>query len=130
MNPEARIAELGLTLPNPPVALGTGEQTRLDVMVKNLSDIAWFARERSASAFQLQLGNHWLDENGAMLINDDGRAALPYDISPGETANLPLVVNAPRSPGKYILEVDMLQEGVSWFGLRGSNTLRVPVIIR
>jgi hypothetical protein len=36
-------------------------------------------------------------------------------------------VNAPRIPGDYILELDMLQEGVSWFGLLGSTTLKLPV---
>jgi hypothetical protein len=37
------------------------------------------------------------------------------------------MVNAPTIPGDYFLELDMLQEGVSWFGLHGSPTLRVPI---
>ena len=28
------------------------------------------------------------------------------------------------APGDYILEVDVVQEGVSWFGLKGSKTWR------
>jgi hypothetical protein len=36
-------------------------------------------------------------------------------------------VNAPKNPGDYLLELDMLQEGVSWFGLQGSETLQIPI---
>jgi hypothetical protein len=64
-----------------------------------------------------------------MLINDDGRRALLRDLKPGETTELPLTVNAP-TPGRYILELDMVQEGVSWFGLAGSATVRIPVEVR
>lgn len=77
----------------------------------------------------MSLGNHWLDHSGNMIINDDGRAALPNHLRPGEQADLNIVVNAPKTPGDYLLELDMLQEGVSWFGLKGSSTLRLPVRI-
>jgi hypothetical protein len=118
-----------ITMANPPMAFRAGSQTTIIVTIKNISDTTWFARERPASAFQLELGNHWLDPNGKNLINDDGREALPHDLKPGETITIPLTINTPRISGKYILEIDMLQEGVSWFGLRGSKTLGVPVTI-
>ena len=62
-----------------------------------------------------------------VLVNDDGRTQLPRDLGPGEEAELKLHVNAPNAPGEYLLELDMLQEGVSWFGLKGSTTTRLPV---
>ena len=34
---------------------------------------------------------------------------------------------APEAPGDYILELDVVQEGVAWFGARGSKTLRASV---
>ena len=36
-------------------------------------------------------------------------------------------MNAPKARGEYILEIDMLQENVSWFGLTGSKTERLHV---
>ena len=30
-------------------------------------------------------------------------------------------------PGEYLLELDMVQEGVSWFGLKGSPTIKLRV---
>jgi 4-amino-4-deoxy-L-arabinose transferase-like glycosyltransferase len=100
------------------------------VRVKNASAVVWLARERGGGAYQVSLGNHWLDRAGKPLINDDGRSAILRDLKPGETTELSLTVNPPAEPGPYILEIDMLQEGVSWFGLTGSTTVRLPVEVR
>ena len=105
------------------------KQAMLLVRIKNISAITWPARERGGGIHQISIGNHWLDPNGNVLINDDGRSALLRDLKPDDAVELPLTVNAPAARGRYILEIDMLQEGVSWFGLKGSRTVRLPVEI-
>ncbi|HEX4631470.1 MAG TPA: glycosyltransferase family 39 protein [Chthoniobacterales bacterium] len=112
-----------------PSSLRAKRQAAIFVRIKNASTVTWLARERGGSPHQVSLGNHWLDSSGRTLINDDGRRALLRDLKPGETTDLPLTVNAPSS-GRYILELDMVQEGVSWFGLKGSPTVRLPVEVR
>lgn len=107
--------------------LPAGQQASFRVLVKNDSNSLWLARERSGGRYQVSLGNHWLDRGGNVIINDDGRAALLKDLRPGEQTELSLVVNVPKTAGEYLLELDMLQEGVSWFELKGSPTLRLPV---
>ncbi|MDT7780561.1 MAG: hypothetical protein QOC99_3073 [Acidobacteriota bacterium] len=102
-------------------------QMKIRVAVRNAGDSVWLARERGLSPFQLNAGNHWLDAEGHTVINDDGRGALPRDLRPGEETEISFTVNAPQRPGEYLLELDMLQEGVSWFALKGSKTLRLPV---
>jgi hypothetical protein len=100
------------------------------VRVKNISAVTWPARERGGGVHQVSVGNHWLDPSGKILINDDGRSALLRDLNPGESIEIPLTVNAPTDVGAYLLEIDMVQEGVSWFGLKGSPTVRLPVEVR
>jgi 4-amino-4-deoxy-L-arabinose transferase-like glycosyltransferase len=112
-----------------PSFLRAKKQAVIFVRIKNVSAVTWLARERGASPHQVGLGNHWLDPSGRTVINDDGRTALLRDLKPGETTELPLTVNAPGQ-GRYLLELDMLQEGVSWFGLKGSPTVRLPVEVR
>jgi 4-amino-4-deoxy-L-arabinose transferase-like glycosyltransferase len=107
--------------------LRAGQQASFRVMVTNDSNSIWLARERSGGRYQVSLGNRWLDRGGNVVINDDGRAALLNDLRPGEQVELNLVVNASTTPGDYLLELDMLQEGVAWFGLKGSATLRLLV---
>jgi len=116
-----------LNLLNPVSVLPAGAQADFMVLVRNESNVVWAARERSGGSFQVSSGNHWLDHEGKMLTNDDGRAALLRDLRPGEEMELKLTVNAPKKPGSYVLEVDMLQEGTAWFGTRGSPTIRIPV---
>jgi hypothetical protein len=114
---------------DPPPVLRAGAQATIRVRVKNVSDATWFGRKWTAESLQVALGNHWLDQNGKTLINDDGRSPLLKDLRPGEESELSLIVNTPHTPGEYVLEIDMVQEGVSWFGLRGSRTQRIRITV-
>jgi hypothetical protein len=118
-----------LSVLNAPLQLRRGEQTTIEVLVKNASDTLWLTRERTVSPFQLNLANHWLDQAGRIIVNDDGRGPPPHDLRPGEAVQIRLTVNAPRRAGTYQLEIDMLQESVSWFGLKGSQTWRGVVTV-
>jgi hypothetical protein len=42
---------------------------------------------------------------------------------------LSFVVDAPAQRGDYVLEIDLLQENVTWFGLKGSRTYRARVTV-
>lgn len=118
-----------LDVQSPPVRLRPGQQTTLEVSVKNLGATVWLAGDRSGSPFRVSVGNHWLDPNGNSIVNDDGRASLVNDLHAGGVIRVSLVINAPRRPGEYLLEIDLLQEGVSWFGLKGSKTWRGRVAV-
>src|SRR4029077_5684474 len=105
------------------------EAAMIRVAVSNRSAIAWLARERAVAPYQISVGNHWLDSAGRVITNDDGRATLLQDLLPAGEAEFSFTINAPKDAGQYLLEVDVLQENVSWFGLRGSQTLRLPVTV-
>jgi len=78
--------------------------------------------------YQIAAGNRWLDaRDGSVVVGNNGRGVIPRDLAPGEETEITFLVNAPRQPGDYLLELDVLQEGVSWFGPRGSPTVRLPV---
>jgi len=105
------------------------EAATIRIAVRNAGTFVWLARERTVTPYQINVDNHWLDAAGRTIVNDDGRATLLQDLLPGQEAEFSFTVNAPRDAGQYILEVDVLQENVSWFGLRGSKTLRLPVTV-
>ncbi len=111
----------------PPATLRAGERRALYIVVRNAGGAKWPSLGGAGQNFRLFLGNHWLDASGRVLTNDDGRSSFPYDLAPGDEIELLLTVTAPRAAGDYTLEVDVLQEGVSWFGLKGSDTLRLKM---
>jgi SAM-dependent methyltransferase len=113
-----------LTLAGPPsLRLEPGESMVVEIDVRNDSAYAWDQRQIGP----LRAGNHWRSESGVMLIQDDGRANLPAMMQPGEGARVVISVRAPDEPGRYICELDLVHEAISWFGDLGSATLRLKV---
>lgn len=105
----------------------TGLKETVYVKIRNISDRLWPAFGHSDGTYRLSVGNHWLDDHNRIVINDDGRSPLPYDLGPAQEIEIPLTITAPETSGEYFLEVDLVQEGVTWFGSKGSNTLRARV---
>jgi SAM-dependent methyltransferase len=113
--------------PAGPLEAEPGASVTVPVRVRNDGDFAWPAGlERRPVA----VGNHWLGAAGALVRRDDGRALLPRDVRPGEAVELALEVTAPDRSGDYVLELDLVQEGVAWFAERGSKPARVPVTVQ
>jgi SAM-dependent methyltransferase len=102
------------------------EAATLLVAVRNLSPHQW----NSSDYGTLRVGNHWLGEDRReMLIQDDGRAALRAVMQPGDVQELWLNVTAPGRPQHYTCQVDVVHEGVTWFGDRGSPTAQFDVVV-
>jgi hypothetical protein len=121
-----------LTLSDPPLKLRTGEQKNILVKIRNASDVIWWQRggetnDRADNQFYIAVGNHWLGQDGKPLPNLEGHNGIPKDIKPGEEVEAPLLITAPKAPGDYTLEVDLVQEGVAWFHDKGSPTTSVKV---
>jgi 4-amino-4-deoxy-L-arabinose transferase-like glycosyltransferase len=112
-----------------PAVFRAGQIASLLVRIRNEGNSVWLASGRGRGLYQVNLGNHWLQQNGQTLTHDDGRSTLPEDLKPGEARELTIMVATPRKTGKYLLELDMVQEGVTWFGPKGSQTLRIPVTV-
>jgi len=115
------------TIRNPPRTLRTSESATITVTVGNESAVPW--PHDIPGGRHICLANHWLRDDGTMLIQDDGRAMLPRTIGPGEQADVTLTVQAPSEAGSHILEVDLVQEHICWFAQKGSPTARESVAV-
>jgi hypothetical protein len=111
-----------------PATLRAGERASLRFRVRNAGGFTWPARGDRIGMYQVNLGDRWLDPVGERVVNDlDGRTALAEDLPPGGETELTLPVNAPARPGDYVLEIDMIHEGVTFFREKGSAVLRMNV---
>lgn len=123
-----------ISLPDGLPQLKAGQTEFISVLVRNNSDVVWPAighREARHSDYKyyIKLGAHWFDAAGTTPVHDDERLSLPYDLQPREQAEFLIRVVPPKIPGSYTLEFDLVQEGISWFSLKGSKALIFKVTI-
>ena len=96
------------------------------VMITNTSVRTWPA----AGARPVYLSYHWIQSaTRRVLILDGARTRLPRDLTPGEGVTVVANVEMPSQQGTLILQWDMVQEDVTWFGERGSPVAEVNVAV-
>ena len=70
----------------------------------------------------------WKNEN---IIDYDGlRTQLPCDIEYGKSISIHAAFKAPSIPGNYIIEWDLVREGISWFQDMGSKTKKIEITVK
>ena len=119
-----------LALRERPPQLRVGQNAVLRLRATNTSALPWPADDPTSGANQLRLGDRWRAPQSDAVVLDDARSPLTFAVLPGQTADLELAITAPARPGTYILEIDMVQEGVAWFGARGGTPLRVALTVQ
>jgi len=103
-----------------------GALVGLRLRVRNTGNTLWLS---APGGGQVTLGGHLRDGHGQLLEQDLFRARLPRDLAPDEQGEIELSFSAPAAPGAYVVELDLLIEGLTWFGPRGSATLSLPLTV-
>ncbi len=116
-----------MTLPDPPATMRPGEVIDVRVRVQNVGQGPWPVAPPEGGLYCLHLGNRWFSSTDQRLVLDDARVALLYPLYPGEEAIVFLRVTAPATAGNYLLEIDLLQEGVTWAATNGGQAGRTVV---
>lgn len=113
---------------NAPSVMRPGEKASVRFKIKNLGYSTWPAVGNKEGRYQVNIRNRWLNSDSTVEVNSlDGGTAMAADLAPGKEVELPLTITAPTAPGEYIVEVDMVHEGVTWFYERGATPLRLRV---
>lgn len=103
--------------------LATGTVAMLSVTLTNTGALTWQAR----GVNQVRLAYHWIASDGTVALWDGARASeFTSDVNPGQTATVTLAVTPPAKLGSYLLRLDLVQEGLTWFSLQGVATRDVP----
>ena len=107
-----------------PPRVAAGEEFLAVARLRNRSAQTWPHR----GGARVRLSYRWLDDAGEPVASDSRRTELQSDVEPGRQLASWLSVQAPRKPGRYLLEIDPLFENVAWFSRRnGGVTCRAEV---
>lgn len=95
------------------------------VRVTNTGGDAWNA----GGANPVRLAYHWYDSAGRLVVYDGLRTQLGANVMPGDSRTLDAQIRTPSATGTYTLELEMVKEGVRWFGpaLRLAVRVEVPI---
>jgi len=110
-----QVAESALTM-------RPGSHHIVSVSIENISEAPFPSGERVFG-----VSYHILAPHGATLVHDNDREWITKTIEPGQRITRNLTVVAPVTPGSYIVEVDLVWEGVLWFRDAGSPTAHVTL---
>ncbi len=105
-----------------------GETRLLTIHVKNQSPHTW-PDNAERHHRKIQLGDHWLDTEGAVFVEDDHRGPLDKALAPGETYEFEMGITGHYRPGEYYVAFDMMEDLSGWFSQRGCPALIIPVRI-
>ena len=97
------------------------------IKVKNTGNITWQKQEPES----FYLSYHWLDFETKKTVQFEGkRSRIPVEtVPPGQEVEIDFQVLSPERPGKYILQIDMVHEGKTWFSYQGVPTLEKYVAV-
>jgi hypothetical protein len=103
----------------PDIELRTGRLAAVPIAVTNTGRLPW----DSEAVPPMLLSYHWLEAGGDRVVTFEGqRTPFAEPVLPDSTASMMVQVRAPRRPGRYRLEWDLVQEGRLWFSTEPGAT--------
>jgi SAM-dependent methyltransferase len=104
-----------------------GEPIRGRATVQNVGTAMWLPGATPTGG--VNLGVHLRSRDGRPLKVDFARLVLANETPPGGTERIDFALEPPPG-GDYLLEFDLVSEGVAWFEINGSATATVIMTVR
>jgi len=103
-----------------------GELIEGDARVQNVGSVNWLPGDVPLGG--VNLGVHLRSRGGSPLAVDFARVRLTGATAPGDAQDVSFALKPPQA-GEYLLEFDLVSEGVGWFEMNGSATVSVAVTV-
>jgi hypothetical protein len=103
------------------------EQVRGQATVSNIGDAVWLPGRTRLGG--VNLGVHLRARDGRPIDVDFQRIALETSTRPGAAQSVDFAF-APPAPGEYLLEFDLVSEGIGWFEMNGSATVTIAIRVQ
>lgn len=103
-----------------------GERVEVPLRITNQGKATWIP----IGKYPYYLSYHLLNENGQTIRFDNRRFPLPKRIYSGQKIDMIINLRSPLEQGEYLLEFDLLREGLFWFKDHGSQTSEVKLLVK
>jgi hypothetical protein len=106
---------LGTITASPPTRLPAGSFTWLPVEVRNEGGVV-LPGMAGAVPGSVQLQARWWDARTGRVVATGETTPLGRDLARGETVRAQVGLAAPKTPGDYVVEIGLVQQGRGWLG--------------
>ena len=110
-----------------PSELARDAEVTIDVTVVNNSWRTWSSASPETPVF---LSYHWRDTRRNVVVYDGVRTPLPRPLEPAGSVRVALRLRTPPARGVHYLEIDLVEEGISWFSAAGVPPGRARIVVR
>lgn len=100
--------DLAVATPRTELLIRSAETIEVDLEIENRGRAPWSADTGFALAY------HWLTTTGEVVAWDGERTEFDHPLMPGESGVFRVRLRAPDRAGEYLLQWDVVQEGVLW----------------
>ena len=95
-----------------PFFLCTDNDNYIKIEITNTSDFIW----QSDGKNPVRVGYHYYGQDvDYSEYDNNSRTAFPNDVEPGETVTVEVLINDITNKGIYVVQIDLVLEGYSWF---------------
>ena len=109
-----------------PGFLCSNKDNFITVEIKNTSDFTW----RTDSLNAVKISYHYYGQDvDSSEYDKNSRTFLPKNIEPGETFTADVLINDIKTPGNYVIQIDVVVEGKYWMSSKGVSMLESPSYI-
>jgi hypothetical protein len=120
-------AHTRITVENPPTSASAGQRLELMLRIHNLGNSV-FSTE---GLKPINIGGAVVSRDKKTVIQALPRIAIHPAILPKTSRLVRIQVPMPDTPGHYLLNFDLVQEGVFWFNeVNGPSSEPVPIEVR
>lgn len=107
-----------------PISSEGGTRRRYILRLTNLSKSVWSSIGTDGAMLGVAMSYHVLGADGVVIAYDNPRSRFPFVLTPGDSHYIAIEVPAEwREKGAAFIDVELVQEGVAWWG----NALRLPL---
>jgi len=112
---------------NIPDSMGQNEVYTGKLKIKNTGTIDW----NRGGENPFYLSYHWIDyETKKTVVFDGERSYLPNEsVKAGQEVEVDIKILSPPQEGTYILQIDMVHEGKTWFSYQGVPPLEKYIAV-
>lgn len=122
---DEKSVKTAVTVTSWPTRITSDTDFPVGVRLLNAGETVLPSLGKDGSLLQVGVSYHWLGTDNRMVTWDGFVTPLKHDLEKGKTLDLQMKVRSPAVAGKYILEIEMLQNSAFWFAATGSQTARI-----